>query len=370
MNIPRWKIPNINQRSNDALPLSDSEILFIMEETWKEAEVQCSKVGIKIKTSHGFGPLINDLLEVIKKEKEKKEKPAETDILKTKHPDKVAEEISNLETELDFNAIEKYAGAESLPLTDDLDNSFFIFDTKDGRKRKLRKASFVRIFNDPDYVSKDRCRRFIASTQKLQKRKENISTIECQTVIYRLDWILLEGFHGVARVMEFSYMDGKTNPERRFNGNYVDLTSALDNIGVLLEFWKLDPKVGILQSINAPSYVQAKFLPLKFYKTHLPCPIKNSENEFYFETKTVNEILTKVDITKEHLFSRTLVSSIKFKKDNDPDYNENKPPVKIARKKIIKKNKQAKIHRVSDESDDDLEKVALQNIKKRKRIMH
>lgn len=80
-------------------------------------------------------------------------------------------------------------------------------EPEDNRHYKMSKFSFVRLLNSPDFVHRDRTKRFIR--RKDAKMPENPSSIMRLGVLKRLDDIIIKGYKGVARIMDFKILEKK-----------------------------------------------------------------------------------------------------------------------------------------------------------------
>lgn len=85
------------------------------------------------------------------------------------------------------------------------------FHVKDDRDwLRIRKDAFVRLFNEPEFLSKDRNKRFIFKKKVNQVEPFNEMEIKHHSIIALSDWVLIKNFHGVARVLEFKDIHAKT----------------------------------------------------------------------------------------------------------------------------------------------------------------
>lgn len=347
--MPRWKVPDINERRQHD-PLSDDQILEAIELGLHDAILTCRDLGMKCE-AHQSPPLTLDTDNLLKNDKKKRETEEHINLF-TRHPDLLKKDIEELKLELDIETVEKYAGCEQLSTTAVADKNYFTIEVKDGVCKNVRKASLIHAFNDPDYISKDRSRRFIDTGGKLDKRCQTITQVGAERTLYRLDWFLIKGFGGIVRALEFKYLPGKTIPQQRVSLRYIDKDQdKIDEIGFLGEFWKIKEN-GFLESVAPPTQIQTAFIPLSNYVAHVPVPGKaqDNKNQRFLPQNVIYEVKKLINIESKRIFTLNLLTVKKKmnEKENDEDYEppkydkstQKKEPEKIKikkRKDLLKK---------------------------------
>lgn len=228
-----------------------------------------------------------------------------------------------------------------------LDNNnkhFFYVRDENADMLKIRKESFIRLFNEPDFLSKDRTKRFVS------KKKENFEVIHHTKVAVNAkigisDWVIIKNFSGVAQVLEFKQIGGKTIKARRVRESVLEINS-IDNegLGMLLQYYVVRSD-GTLNLANVNAINDSNFIPLNCYKIHLPPPDLLGDKKSY-NADVFHQISKLVKLSPTKSFSQ------RFAKTTT---SQRKPKSK------------RKTRSLEDEYDTDNERIALRNIANRKR---
>lgn len=223
---------------------------------------------------------------------------------------------------------------------------FYILD-ENGGCLKIRKDTFIRLFNEPEFLSKDRTKRFIS------KKKENFEVL-CHTKVAVndkigiSDWIIVKNFSGCAQVLEYKQISGKTIKERRVRESVLEINAAHNKgIGMLLQYYVIKSN-GNLSPANVNGINDTQFISLSCYKMHLPPPsiINNVKS---YSVDIVQQLSFIIKLSPSKCFSTNFARIIS-------------KPSQVKRK--IKHQDKGS----DDESEtDERERVALQNIQNRKR---
>lgn len=213
---------------------------------------------------------------------------------------------------------------------------------------KIRKETFIRLFNEPEFLSKDRTKRFI-SKKKENYEVVNHTKIEIDEKIGISDWIIVKNFSGCAQVLEFKEIGGKTIKQRRIKESVLDIKASENTgIGMLLQYYIIRSN-GILNLANVEGINDSQFISLSNYRMHIPSPIVLN-NVKHLNDDVIQQLTNTINLSPEKCFSPNF-SKIRSKS--------------ITTKQNIK-NKSKK-RRDENSDDEDNERIALRNIQNRKR---
>lgn len=214
---------------------------------------------------------------------------------------------------------------------------------------RIRKDAFVRLFNEPDFLSKDRTKRFVSKKKVDEVQPYDGKEVKKHNIISISDWIVVKGFDGVACVLEFKDNKAKTIAQGRIKVSAVDITNQMYvTVGMLLQYFVVDEN-GKLSSANVSKINDASFISIKNYKLHIPTPEIHNNIKF-LESNVLTQLSQHIIIDP-----------------TDTGFSKNYSQVTQTNKLKPKAKKKKKKEQCSTEDDSDLEALALQNIKKRKR---
>lgn len=232
---------------------------------------------------------------------------------------------------------------------------------------RVKKEVFVRKFNDKDFVSKDLKSRYVETSIGKKAFDTNIqsSQKEKKTALRQLDWILVNGFHGVCQILTFKNLDSKTRSKAAVGKEVQLKDDNKSTTGMLLNYFVvLDD--GTLEDINY--HDEIIFVPIIEYKFHIQNP--EAHNTYSsVKLKLSSEVLGLIsDEVKYNLqpFAPNFAKPKKSKVEKDPDFvspGTSKKEKKSADKNPTKVQKEARSKK-SQDSDEDLEEKALKRIAK------
>lgn len=130
------------------------------------------------------------------------------------------------------------------------------------------KSIFVRSYNEDEHYSNDRIKRFQSQNNKVTNvlaLKEEITAISKKNVLVKTDWVIVDGFNGIARILEF-----RKNDKSKIKGQAIDINhQSSKNLEMSLAFYVFDPdQDGILKRME----VKYDFVSVLSYKFHVPKP--------------------------------------------------------------------------------------------------
>lgn len=222
--------------------------------------------------------------------------------------------------------------------SDKKNNVCFFINDEEGSLLKIRKDTFIKLFNEPHFLSKDRTKRFIS------KKKENYEVIHHTEVavsekIGISDWIVIKSFSGCAQVLEFKHIKGKTIKQRRVRESVLEIKSVENNgIGMLLQYYVIKSN-GVLWPANTEGINDSNFVSLNCYKIHLPPPDLVNNVKFY-SAEIAQSLLKLIKFSPKKCFHPTFSKfqssqvkrkfTTKTKNDSDSDSNdvEERTPLK------------------------------------------
>ena len=239
---------------------------------------------------------------------------------------------------------------------------FFYAEDENARQFKVRKDVFVRLFNEADFVSKDRTQRFIPQRKISVKVPETsvVKEVVRKDLINELDWIIIDNFNGVARVLEFKNIqpESKKIAAARVRNRFLHVDKISKAcMGMLLQFYVVKDD-GQLSLADTSHVDDTHFVPLRHYKWHVPVPTK-IDNNFMFVEDKLEQIKQVINIYAKRSFATSFGKTTQTK--IDPDYT---PSSKMKNLKTSKR-----LRKKQDDSDDssDTEMNFLKKLKQRKR---
>lgn len=149
---------------------------------------------------------------------------------------------------------------------------------------------------------------------------ESISKLDCISVS---DWVLFEGFNGVARVLEFKKIGSEidTNAKERYPSYTLNLSTETEPVGVLLHFYTVNSSGGLMRCDPEKPGV---FINSILYKATIPKPKHFSLQPSIFEDLQNFQ----VNVNSKHLFSKNFWDQPKKLPKNKRQKRENNLPNK------------------------------------------
>lgn len=187
---------------------------------------------------------------------------------------------------------------------------------------------------------------------------DNKEIIRCNNLAIS-DWIMIENFNGLARVLEFKCLQAKTISQGRVRASVIAINETNgESIGMLLEYFTVN-RDGKITPADVTKINDSGFLPLKAYVAHVPAPlIQKSEKNF--DKKFLSELNQTIDLSPKKTFKKNF-NMLKTK--------ENKSNSKLQKKNHKTMKNRKRRNDQENASEEDLEMRALDNIKKRKRVV-
>lgn len=172
--------------------------------------------------------------------------------------------------------------------------------------------------------------------------------------IQEQDWISINDYHGICRVLEFKLMNQKTIKAGRILSRVIEINETnKNNIGVLLQFHKVCDD-GRVVLANTEHINDNEFIPLISYRFHVPKPVRLDGIYIFKEKDTFDPLINFNNVT---LFGNSFEKIYQVEKDGSSSSQ------KKQKKRTYKKRQTSD----QDLSESDLEIKALRNIKNRRR---
>lgn len=240
---------------------------------------------------------------------------------------------------------------------------YFYIKDEEGHFLKIKKDTFIRFFNEPDFLSKDRTKRFI--TKKKEEMKPITHTqVNVNEKIGLGDWIVIKNFSGIAQVLEFKEIGGKTIKQRRVKQSIIEINgNESKGTGMLLQYYVVKTN-GLLKLANVESVNDSQFVPLSSYKVHVPPPSIINNKKQYNEEIT-KQLSDKINLSPPKCFSNN------FSSHNNKQRKKHQK--RTSHKRLSSDTENENLTRKRHKKDDtdsqeyDRERQALQNIQNRKR---
>lgn len=209
---------------------------------------------------------------------------------------------------------------------------------------KIRKDTFIRLFNEPEFLSKDRTKRFISKKKENFQVFQHIEVAVCDKIGIS-DWIVIKSFSGCAQVLEFKHISGKTIKQRRVRESVLELNTVENKgIGMLLQYYVIR-KNGVLNLAKTDGINDSNFVSLSCYKTHLPQPdlVNNVKS---YNSEIVQNLSKFIKFSPKKCFHPTFARFQTYQ---------------------VKRKLKVKTKNADSDSEDVNERTALSNIQNRKR---
>lgn len=224
--------------------------------------------------------------------------------------------------------------------TDPDKNDYFYFDN-DGKSMRIKKEVFVRAFNDVQFVSRDRTKRFHQNKYSAKITDHNlVSRVETREFLNEFDWIVGSHLNGVSRILEFKKLNEPTKAKSRLFDRTIRLESTSNNkIGMFLENYAVrdDGELAILKDDR----FEIAFVPIYFYVCHIPPPHAVAD-KLTLSSETIEQIKSQLADKETVINELSNVNSQTDKHKDDeskPERISTKQPTKPAKHKREKNEK-------------------------------
>lgn len=177
------------------------------------------------------------------------------------------------------------------------------------------------------------------------------------------DWVVIKNFSGIAQVLEFKEIGGKTIKQRRVKQSILEINgNESKGTGMLLQYYVVKHN-GLLKLANVESVNDSQFVPLSSYKVHVPPPSIINNKKQYNEEIT-QQLSDKINLSPPKCFSN------KFSSHNNKQRKKHQKRTSNIRLSSDTENESLtrKPHKKDDTDSEeyDRERQALQNIQNRK----
>lgn len=255
-------------------------------------------------------------------------------------------------------------------ISDCNESSYFYIQDSTSKHFKVQKQQFVRVLNDTNPLSVDRKQRFKQKKKSTCRLTQGDTPfdLERKKSVTEFDFILLKGFEGVARVLEFKKIGNevKTVSASRVLERTVDINDASQtSIGMLVQCYIIS-KNCTLSLVDSSFWNTTQFVPLSSYINHVPAP-SFVDNQFKLSNEMMSKLSSIIQLEPVEPFSRGFGSNVeKSNKDADPDF-DCEIKWKKNNRKATKQMQKAKNETIDSNSEDEAIKKFLSSLKNRRR---